>query len=510
MAALVRQKWVLLGSVLLAFGLSYVAAFFMPARYDASARVMVPPSRYTVPGIGTEAELIRSGVFAAAVIGKLGLASDPEFSALPPSKLPDGFLSLSVNAPLEVSQAVIDKFQRQLDVQPVAGSYVLVITFTSKEADKAASVANALAAEYIAHQAAPPVPQAGMVDLDLDRLEALSAERARLSQRYGPKHPKMKELEDELASVRQQAVQLRPGRIQAQPDVARLVSEATPPLSGRRQMPSWLFGVTPFLGLLVGLLLAGMNEQLDRGYKTRAALEAAAGHKVLAVVPVPKATTDLAAQAALVLQKPSGPTAEAVRALRTGLKLLGEKEGRPMRVITVTSPTDEAQDVQARALVSLWLGRLAARAGEKVLVIDADLRAPLLHTLAGRSNTPSLVDYLVGQNYLEQVTWRQDASGAHFIFGSAVPNTALDLIGGEKMRKLSGYLRQGHDLVIYCAPACLPSAEALVLANESDQTLCAVAARSSARGDIADAVALFAGFGYGSLSLVMTEAQSQL
>lgn len=506
-AALGRQKWVLLGCVGLSFAVSHVAAFFIPPHFQASARVMVPPSHYTVPGVGTEAEIIRSGALAEAVIRTLRLTSDPDFMVTGPSAPTGGFLSLSLDTPVEIPPAVTEKFLSHLRVDPVAGSYVLVITYTANDADKAAAIANALAAEYVRRQAEPPVVQPSDAVIDLDRLEALSAERERLSARYGPKHPKMIAVEKDIAAARLSAVRAKPGR--TGPDVAKIVAPATPPVTALHETPSWLYGVAPFLGLLLGLLLAGLNERLDKGFKTRRALEDMTGHKVAGVIPVPKDPSSLAVQASLVLQKPSDPSAEAVRGLRAGLKLLGEKEGRPIKVVTVTSASEDPHDVQARTLTSLWLGRLAARAGEKVLIIDADLRNPHLHTLAGRSNTPSLVDYLVGQTYLEQVIWRQDPSGAHLIFGSAVPNTALDLIGGDKMKKLSSYLRHGYDLVIYCAPACMPSAEAAVLANESDQTLFMVAANHSERGDVVNGLALFAGFGYSAVSLVMTDPLSR-
>ena len=311
----------------------------------------------------------------------------------------------------------------------------------------------------------------------------------------------MLELEAEITAARQTAPvtsgpQLKVARAGGGPEI---VAEASVPSQAQRTTPAWVYAAAPFLGLMLGLLLAGINEQLDRGFKNLRDLEAMTGLKVAGPVPLSKDS-----KAALVLQKPAGITAESVRSVRAALKLIGEKEGRQIKVLTVTS----SQEEEARTLLGLWLGRLAARSGEKVLIIDANLRQPSLHTQLDRSNTPSLVDYLTGQNYIEQVIWKQDSSGAHMIFGSEVPNTALDLIGSEKMKKLSGYLRQSYDLVVMIAPSCLATADAALLANESDQTLYVVTAKTTERSKLAKGLKLFEGFGYSSLSLVMTDPKA--
>jgi len=94
------------------------------------------------------------------------------------------------------------------------------------------------------------------------------------------------------------------------------------------------------------------------------------------------------------------------------------------------------------------------------------------------------------------------------VFASAVPNTAPDLIGSAKMTKLMGYLRQGYDLVVVCAPGCLTSADASLLANESDHTLFLADMRLTDRSDLARALRLFSGFGYTSLTPVLTDARA--
>jgi uncharacterized protein involved in exopolysaccharide biosynthesis/Mrp family chromosome partitioning ATPase len=548
-ALFARQKWVVLGTVLLTISVVCGLVFLQPPAYQAQARVMIDPSHSTAPGLATEAETIRSTALASEAITVLHLESDPEFARAPAAE--KKFLSLSVGQQ-DISPELLENFMNRLEVRPVEGSYVLAILFTSADPEKAALIANTLAELYVqsrspvGHQEHPELAalQDGLKKSEerlaqlrqaAGRLQTLRqeerearAEREKLAERYGPRHPRMVSLDRRLADLasaiqadssafpaeteqlemlEQQIAASRhvldtlAKPILAEGEGARVVSAATPPATAMTIFPAWGYVVALLGGLLLGLLIAVINEKLDKRVGTIRRLEALTSLTCLASIPL--CDGDGPAGAHLVLQKPASALAGAVRTLRASLKLIGEKEGRSLRVITVTSPSES----EARPLLSIWLARLAARAGEKVLLIDANLRAPSLHTLLERSNTPSLVDYLTGQTHLEQIIWKQDPSGAHVIFASAVPNTAPDLIGSAKMTKLMGYLRQGYDLVIFCAPGCLNSADASLLANESDYTLYVVDAKATDKDAMLKGLKLFAGFGYTSLSPVLMESR---
>lgn len=424
---------------------------------------------------------------------------------------------------ITVLLSLIGAYLSTFMLRPVRGTVPPVVTVSAPRpvVDLAASSARLRAQsvriaetskEIAVLEKATPRP-ATAAERDLVR-----AEKDWLAKRYGPRHPKMIALEKTLAAMEEAAspspsLTAAKARLEEEKaELDRLLNErasssaltparstvtasAAPPADG--SFPGWLPGAIPGFGLLLGLLLAALNDRYGRGFRHEDALESATGLTCLAAVPVPeKADSKWAAH---TLQKPTSPEAEAVRTLRAGLKLAAEKAGRPLKVITLTSTLPE----EPRSTVAIWLARIAARAGEKVLLLDADLRQPDLHILLGRSNTPSLVDYLTGQTHLEQVIWKQDKSGMHVIFASAVPNTALDLVSSEKMRKLAGYLRQGYDLVLINAPSCLTAADAALLANESDQTLYLVTARVTPRSLAHKGLKLFADFGYTSLSTVL-------
>ncbi len=544
-AALARQKWVVLATILLTLIGVFGVRYLLPPAYRAQARITIDASRFTMPALLTEAEVLRSSELASRTISELKLENDPELTgvAAPAGK----FHALSVNV-AAVPAAVREEFQRRLSIEPVSGSYVLLVSYVSSDPEKAALIANTLAGLYIADRAKPaaaPDQSAAIVTLQtrltqaeetLGSLQtapapdraALEAERAELSKRYGPKHPRMREIEekiaglpavnpsapttpdrlkavqDEIAATRQELAALAAVKSRAAPaqEGAKLVSAANAPATPLHTLPPWSYGVASFIGLILGLLLAVINEKLERKIGNIKNFETLTGQTCAG--PVPLRDGSGLAGAGHVLQKPASATSEAVRSLRASLKLIGDKEGRALKIITVTS----AQDDEDRARLAIWLARLAARADEKVLLVDADLRSPQIHTLLEASNTPSLVDYLTGQTHLEQIVWKKDPSGMHVIFAQSVPNTAPDLIGSVKMTKLMSYLRQGYELVVICAPGCLSAADASLLANESDHTLFVADTRKTDRGALLRGLKLFSGFGYTSLSPVLTDSRA--
>lgn len=546
--ALLRQSGIVLATIaVIGVGAWGTALQILPKDFQATAKLKVAKTEQA----SGAALALQSEDLSRTVIEELQMAGDPELS-IPDA--PDGkFLSLSLGPTSEVTQAVIEHFRQRVAVT-VNGTDVL-LSYRSGNSDQAVRVVNELAETYVDSTAAPAPSQGGedlgarirelQSDISLteqkitalktqpsnDDLQtqqaALLAEQTELAKRYGPKHPKMIALQGKLQDLNlmlrqpsyakdieelQQGLYMKRRELDellttlssraqqrvVDPAAPKIVSLAMPPLQAQRQVPGLLYGAVLLSGLLIGLFLAWIYECLNRGFKSPQHIEGVTGLPTGEPIPF---TEDM--HAGSILQKPTSPTAESVRTLRATLRLLSEKEGRPLKVLAVTS----SHDSEKRALLSIYLARLASRGGEKVLLVDGDLRNPQIHALLHKSNTPSLVDYLTGQNHLEQIVWKQDPSGMHVILASAMPNTALDLIGSEKMKKLMGYLRQGYDLVIVCTPPCLPSADASLLANESDYLLYVIEAHETAREDVAKGLKIFSGFGFSSIAPVLTRTK---
>jgi polysaccharide biosynthesis transport protein len=140
-----------------------IVVLLWPSKYSASALVMLEGRKNNVTDVSAvlsdlptdpasvqnQIQILQSRDLASIVIDRLGLADDPEFNpALSP-----GLLSLfAAPAPGSAHEAVIDNFLKHLSVQAVGLSTTISVTFSAKEPDKAAEIANAIVDTYIDQQ----------------------------------------------------------------------------------------------------------------------------------------------------------------------------------------------------------------------------------------------------------------------------------------------------------------------------------------------------------------------
>ena len=140
---------------------------------------------------------------------------------------------------------------------------------------------------------------------------------------------------------------------------------------------------------------------------------------------------------------------------------------------------------------SSWLGQLAAQAGERVILVDCDLRRPNVHTALGQKNDVSLVEHLTGRADLDDVIQKDGDSGMDIIYARAVPHSALQLLSSDEMGTFVGELRKRYDLIIFDAPPCLAVSDARVLSTYSDMTLYGTAWAKTDQSSVAQGLKQF-------------------
>ena len=279
---------------------------------------------------------------------------------------------------------------------------------------------------------------------------------------------------------------------------ARVISYATVPRQASYPNKPLFLSLTAAASFFIGIALALLIEKLDNAFRTSSQLEEI-GYPCFGVIPEAQKVKKMPI-GDYVMTKPASNIAEAVRTLRMVLNLRSKTfEDRP-KVITITSSLPG----EGKTTLSSWMARVTAKSGERVIVIDCDLRRPNLHNAFGEKPENTLVEYLIGKATLKQAIHKDPQSGAHVLFARSVPNNALDLIGTEKMHKLVESLKQEYDLVILDSPACLAVSDARILAAQSDQTLFAVSWNDTPREVVNAGVKQFADFGYDNLSFVLT------
>lgn len=280
---------------------------------------------------------------------------------------------------------------------------------------------------------------------------------------------------------------------------ARIISYAAPPRSPSYPNKMLLLALGAAISAFIGLILSFLIEKLDNTFRNADQIEQLLGYPCHALIPLVEGAAP-AELAGHVIAKPASAVAEAVRTLRMVMNLRLPRSGVKPKCVTITSSFPR----EGKTTLAVWLGRLAAKSGEKVIVIDADLRRSSIHEAVGKSNESSLVDYLTGHKTLDEVVHKDGVSGLHMIFGRAVPNSALDLVSSEKMQKLVASLKQAYDLVIIDSPACLAVSDSRVLAKMSDQLIYVVSWDQTQREVVMSGVRQFTGMNFNDIAFVLT------
>lgn len=229
--------------------------------------------------------IIKSEGIASAVIEKLGLAQDPEFATGQGGGMISRLLGWSKPA-TEASAAryALEPFELKLSAKRVGPTYLVEITFGSRDPDRAAQIVNAVAEKYITHQ----VDKASLQDDQWvkNRLNELSTQALAAQKALEDYSKNRKEPADSAATIDQLTAAAESSKNaydnfrhvlrktvatqqQSSPVFeASLVTAASPPLRVSSPKARIVLGIAIVGGLLVGIAIALLRELLDRGIST--------------------------------------------------------------------------------------------------------------------------------------------------------------------------------------------------------------------------------------------------
>ena len=159
-----------------------------------------------------------------------------------------------------------------------------------------------------------------------------------------------------------------------------------------------------------------------------------------------------------VLDDPQSLSVEAYRLLR--VKLQYATSGTKPRSVLITSA-----DVGAgKSTITANLGILLAQIDRSVLLVDADLRRPVLHTLLEVPNALGLSSYLSGRAMLEAVVTRTSVPNLSVMPSGPIEPNPSDLLSSQRMRDLLKAAAEQYDLVLVDSPPVLAASDAATLA----------------------------------------------
>lgn len=343
--------------------------------------------------------------------------------------------------------------------------------------------------------------------------EARQRQQEMLAQ-LGPEHPSMKVMNQQIASLESQLRAMQ-GRISAMPatqqdalqyerDVklttdlyqqtrnnlfqlqlvrqgltgnARIVDAAIPPEKQVRP-PALVVGVSAVAGLVLSVLLAFVRSALARGVRSAHEIETHTGLNVYpTAIGVGKAQR-------LANHRPqhalTDKTAVGLRQLCTVVQ--HQMRGRGNNRLMIAGPT-EGVGVQ---FIAAKLGALLAAGGNRVLLIDTDLRGGSLHGHFGVDSGPGLAELIAGTCTAEGATRPTGIPGLDLVPAGTEP---VDLDENESSARIASIMEHAskkYDVVLLSGPPVLHSAETLTIASSAGMVVLVAQAHKTAVEDIGE------------------------
>lgn len=275
-------------------------------------------------------------------------------------------------------------------------------------------------------------------------------------ERMRPFEEAVQKLEDETRLLTTLKLTLRQREIdyQVPKRTIEILNVAEP--ATRPSRPSWPLNITfsVIFGVILGVGVAVLLEYFDTSFRNVADVETKLKLPALGVIPY--------------VNDPNGgedadpAEEEPFRVLHTNINL-ALKPGEPASLVMFSAGPGEGKSTTLHRLT-----RAMAAAGERVLLIDSDLRRPTQHRLAGLRKDPGLCDLLLGKKALEAVVQKDVAPNLDFVPSGASSGFTLSLLYVNRLKELIASLRKDYDKIIFDSPPIIGVSDAAVLASVVD------------------------------------------
>jgi capsular exopolysaccharide synthesis family protein len=331
----------------------------------------------------------------------------------------------------------------------------------------------------------------------------LEMQLSNLSSRYKDKHPKMARLKSELTQVEaeikketERLLELNEKAIQynilrrdvesnqglydlmltrmKETSVAgplevnniRIVDLAEVPKRPAKPRIKLNIALAMVMGLTLGVGLAFFQEYLDNTVKTPEDIERYIQLPFLGFIPSSRAEAKGPIETDLIsYYNPKSTIAEAYRSIRTGITFSSAVDkDKPVKSILVTS----AGPQEGKTTNLINLGITMSGAGDRVLLVDSDMRRPRIHKTFKLDNTLGLTNFLVGNADLDTVVKKTEIPNLSVVTCGPIPPNPAELIGSEKMKEFIKLSRERFDRILFDSPPIIAVTDAVILATMVD------------------------------------------
>ncbi|MBI3298305.1 MAG: polysaccharide biosynthesis tyrosine autokinase [Elusimicrobia bacterium] len=497
-----RRRWII-AAVFTAVVLG-AAVFVYTARpvYQSTAMILIEkekrPQAFNTEGMmvetsaddyyQTQYRLLTSRSLMKTVYERLKLSEEPEFPGGPGSLA--GLITIT---PLRSSRLVnisAESFSPELAAKIANGLAEAFVDqniesklYISKDIlralfpDGESAAPSAARRPVTGYESLPPVVNNPLIQNLKGAYADLEARYGELSGRYTPEHPELIRLKSQMTTLktRLDAETLKvidvmkadlSGRLLG--NNVRIVDPAEVPGGPFKPRKSRTLTLAALLGLFGGYLIALGIDALDQTLHTQEDIERRLGLAFLGSVPKATLTGDSAAIYSELLSGPKSFTGEALKNIRTMIGF--SAAGREQKVMLVTS-TGQGE---GKTFMAVSLAMVVAQLGEKVLLIEGDLRRPNLHRRFQVSREQGLSHFLAHSQDAEEASALVRPSGTPnldvLICGHIPPNPS-ELLSTPRAGALVQWARTRYDRILIDGTPIFPITDALLWGHHADAAL---------------------------------------
>jgi capsular exopolysaccharide synthesis family protein len=211
-------------------------------------------------------------------------------------------------------------------------------------------------------------------------------------------------------------------------------------------------------GLVLAVLIGLLRELLDTRVRTAEDVQRVTELPLLGSI---RRDSETPRHPLAVLDAARSTRAEAYRTLRTNLRYVELED--TARSLVVTSSVDG----EGKSTTAANLALAAADLGQRVLLVDADLRRPRIGSLFGIEDSLGLTDVLIGAMKLEDAVQDLGRTGLEVLPAGSVPPNPNEMLQSQAMADLLDTLHAEYDLVIFDTPPLLAVSDAAVLGEQA-------------------------------------------
>lgn len=253
---------------------------------------------------------------------------------------------------------------------------------------------------------------------------------------------------------------------------ARIITNAVVPEKSDTTAKTLIAGLGGLLGLFFGTSAIAYLEIKDKSLKTVKEIDKIFECTLLGAIPATKKkkvragdrTPALTTLEVSVRDTPQSVTSEMSRSIQANLRFLGAE--KQLKTITITSSVDN----EGKSKVAANLAAAIAGMGQKVLLIDADMRVPYQHQFWKLPLKKGLSDILDGKSKLQQISWTV-MNNLDVLTAGSRPQNPLSCLESSRMKSLLQNVSESYDFVIIDTAPILIATDALSIANLTDGLL---------------------------------------